>query len=392
MKILHLSIIVISLSFVIAGTSFVSADNETSTAYGGLVRSHQIMAPESMIQLLTGKPTYVPGEKIQIIGAFSPDDLIHVDLVNPADGTKNSTLLQSDNTGHFRTNYIVPYYAVNGTWKILATSGVNHASLDIQVISSNYGINGNITRNYGPNSLTVIKIDSPLKQFRSGIAANDVTCWQGFQLIFKAEDGSPACVTHDTAQNLLKYEWAMWTGSNKIVPISFKTCDTPYVLKTPDISPLFPNDTQITTSYIPVFFMPTNSTGNICVQYKNSNTPSPGHARIFDAQNLSKNADDVSISPSEIQVPTGTTNTTFTIQTGNAGFYGIGFFCGGLPLAVGYDASSNLVKDDFPWWNKAFYCPAMVYSSDITGTRGTAGKNNSSPACASAFPRPTSSW
>lgn len=229
--------------------------------------------------------------------------------------------------------------------------------------------NTNIPPLHGGPPFTFDKL-TPLQQFKSGVAANDVTCLVGFQLIFKADDGSPACATPDTAKKLIEREWASLVGSNKIVPISFKQCDTPFVLKSPDISPLFPNDTQITTSYIPVFFVPTNSTGNICVQYTNSNTPSPGYARIFDAQNLSKNADNVIISPSDVQIPTGVTNMTFTIKTGDAGFYGIGFFCGGLPLAVGYDSSSNLVKDNFPWWDEAFHCPAMVYSSDITGTRG----------------------
>lgn len=169
-----------------------------------------LMTPESRIQLLTAKPTYVPGEKIQIIGAFNPNDLIHIDLVNPFDGTKNSTLIQSDNTGHFRTNYVVPYNAVNGTWKILATSGVNHASLDIQVISSNYERkNENTTHVYGPlGPVTIIQIESPLQQFRHGTISKDVTCWERFQLILKAEDSSPACVKSDSVSKLVLISWA----------------------------------------------------------------------------------------------------------------------------------------------------------------------------------------
>src|SRR6185437_3106946 len=158
MKTLHLSIIIISL-----------------VMFGALSDASGTLAtPESKIQLLTGKPTYVPGEKIQIIGAFSPNDLIHIDLVNPFDGTKNSTLLQSDNTGHFRTNYLVPYNAINGTWKILATSGLNHASLDIQVISSNYEIkNENTTNSYGSGGSVTAKTESPLKQFHLGIKRSE---------------------------------------------------------------------------------------------------------------------------------------------------------------------------------------------------------------------------
>ena len=48
----------------------------------------------------------------------------------------------------------------------------------------------------------------PLEQFKSGIAVKDVTCKQSFQLIIKAEDGSPACVKADTAQILIERGWA----------------------------------------------------------------------------------------------------------------------------------------------------------------------------------------
>ncbi len=201
---MYLSIIVIITSgLIVYNNAF--ANNET-TAYGGLVRSHQTTASKSMIQLLTGKPTYVPGEKIQIIGAFSPNDLIHIDLVNPADGTKNSTFLQSDNTGHFRTNYIVPYNAVNGTWEILATSGFNHASMDIQVISSNYGNMTDVSGSSG--STTATSVESPLKQFRMGTIAQGVRCNTGLQLFFKAEDYTPVCAQSGTATVLLKRGWA----------------------------------------------------------------------------------------------------------------------------------------------------------------------------------------
>gem|GEM_PF-3364740 len=49
--------------------------------------------------------------------------------------------------------------------------------------------------------------EPPLKQFKSGIAANDIECKQGLQLVIKAEDGSPACVKPDTANVLIKRGW-----------------------------------------------------------------------------------------------------------------------------------------------------------------------------------------
>ncbi len=49
---------------------------------------------------------------------------------------------------------------------------------------------------------------SPLKQFKSGIAAHDVTCNKGLQLIIKSRDNSPACVKPDTASQLVQRGWA----------------------------------------------------------------------------------------------------------------------------------------------------------------------------------------
>ncbi|MDE1763312.1 MAG: hypothetical protein KGH88_03590 [Thaumarchaeota archaeon] len=49
---------------------------------------------------------------------------------------------------------------------------------------------------------------SPLEQFRSGIKANDITCTNNLQLIFKVDDGSPACVTLDTANILVERGWS----------------------------------------------------------------------------------------------------------------------------------------------------------------------------------------
>ena len=49
---------------------------------------------------------------------------------------------------------------------------------------------------------------SPLKQLKSGIAPNDISCKTGLSLIFKAEDGSPACVTPTNAGILISRGWA----------------------------------------------------------------------------------------------------------------------------------------------------------------------------------------
>lgn len=55
---------------------------------------------------------------------------------------------------------------------------------------------------------SIYGISSPLAQFRSGVIANNVTCKQGLELIFKAEDGSPACVEQQSVQVLVERGWA----------------------------------------------------------------------------------------------------------------------------------------------------------------------------------------
>jgi hypothetical protein len=83
------------------------------------------------------------------------------------------------------------YYIVNAT-----EIGKFRAGEDFRVVDSN------------SSAINSKLVDSPLMQIKSGIAAKDVKCNQGFQLIIKAEDSSPACVAPDTAQKLIERGWA----------------------------------------------------------------------------------------------------------------------------------------------------------------------------------------
>lgn len=61
-----------------------------------------------------------------------------------------------------------------------------------------------------PPSILVLP-PTPLQQAKNGIGINSIKCFQGlpkFQLITKAEDGSPACVTSGTANILIERGWA----------------------------------------------------------------------------------------------------------------------------------------------------------------------------------------
>ncbi len=52
-------------------------------------------------------------------------------------------------------------------------------------------------------------IEPPLVQLREGIVIQDIKCVDGFQLVLKAVDHSPACVMASTAQQLVVRGWAM---------------------------------------------------------------------------------------------------------------------------------------------------------------------------------------
>ena len=51
------------------------------------------------------------------------------------------------------------------------------------------------------------EIAFPLQQVKDGIAPEDVTCKDTFQLLLKPSNGLPVCITQDTFQKLLKRGW-----------------------------------------------------------------------------------------------------------------------------------------------------------------------------------------
>lgn len=55
---------------------------------------------------------------------------------------------------------------------------------------------------------TSLENDSPLKQLKSGISIDEIQCKEGLELILKASDGSPTCVSPETKQLLIERGWA----------------------------------------------------------------------------------------------------------------------------------------------------------------------------------------
>ena len=225
-----------------------------------------------------------------------------------------------------------------------------------------------------------VPVDSPLKQFKSGIAAKDVKCKQGYQLIIRNENGEPACVTPETASILVDRGWGgltpvglqvqSSTPQNSTLPASFMPCDTPF---------------PPSSGGVPVLYMPTNSIGKLCVRYSNlNNFPAPIGIRIFDANNLTSEATGISTwndLGGNTTISNGDSTVVYWIKTGNQSeFYGLTLFCSPEPLAVGYDNNSNLVSSNFPWLGQIFECPMMSYSFHIDSTTGIGVKYIQSPS------------
>ena len=92
-------------------------------------------------------------------------------------------------------------------------------------------------------------ISSPLKQFQSGILAQHIQCSDGFELIFKSSNDSPACVKPETKIKLIERGWGITPNSVLTNNISANNCGQFYR------APGSPH-----TSTMPILLMNLNST------------------------------------------------------------------------------------------------------------------------------------
>lgn len=68
---------------------------------------------------------------------------------------------------------------------------------------------------------------SPLLQFKLGIPAQNIKCFDNDILIIKAEDGSPACVKPQTEQKLLERGWGIITNQTTWFEFTSIECKLP---------------------------------------------------------------------------------------------------------------------------------------------------------------------
>ncbi|HEV2192984.1 MAG TPA: hypothetical protein VGR54_05110 [Nitrosopumilaceae archaeon] len=99
------------------------------------------------ITMKTVKDTYLLGDNIIILGKSNPNCIIRVTLSDPNGVIVKSVETFSDKTGIFSsTDFRIPGNGTPGTWKLEATSGINHTSLTITVKSGHEGISVRLDR------------------------------------------------------------------------------------------------------------------------------------------------------------------------------------------------------------------------------------------------------
>jgi hypothetical protein len=405
MKTIHLSIIVILLIIVFAGISYVSADNVTSTAHGGLVRLHNELTSGTVsigplplqsdirqnmfywCSTIGNDDSMIDPKILQFVQENSPDLLSKIPDVEQTNQKIRSlyweTLqrkLISDTQEflylHGMTSSIIFQYAlsatscppitdVNGTFAIKdGNGGIGKYKFDLGYNAETY--------QYKFTQLEPIKFASPLKQSQTGISAKDVKCKENLVLVIK-NNGMPICVKPTTVDKLFK------RGILQIettVQTSGSQCNTEFIPKPFELK-AFPNGTSLTINYVPVFLMKPNSIGKICtnnwgtipeMSYSGKVTAGIGKG--------DSTTQDVTVTASPDTITIDNTNKTIvytiTSSKSSSGFYRFSPMfsnCGGIPIAIGYN-STHSFNNDFPWLWDTVPCPMNMANTEITGLTG----------------------
>ncbi len=161
------------------------------------------------VEMNTTKIEFHLGDPIPISGILDANSTIHVTLTDPENMLQYSNTTQSDATGIFSTILHLPIHSTMGIWKIDAANDKHSRQSIILVHPSNQTTSKN-SMHCCDGPVVATNMNSPLKQFKSGIALGDIVCKSNLQLIMKTEDHSPVCVKPNTASILLQRNgWTM---------------------------------------------------------------------------------------------------------------------------------------------------------------------------------------
>tara|TARA_B100000953_G_scaffold165906_1_gene136825 strand:- start:23 stop:628 length:606 start_codon:yes stop_codon:yes gene_type:complete len=87
------------------------------------------------ITLSSTKDVYALGERVLIIGKTGTNSILSLSLIDPQDNTIRTQEIFSDSNGQFVNTFRIPIDGETGIWKIEATSRLDHAATEFNVIS-----------------------------------------------------------------------------------------------------------------------------------------------------------------------------------------------------------------------------------------------------------------
>lgn len=194
MKTLHLVII----SVILLLTSFSMHTTCANTVNPNATYSNYTVSKQNWF--ITLKNNYHAGEIVHILGHANPSTVIQIKLKDPNNTVTKYEQTLTDGSGILVSDIKIPSDGIPGVWNIETSDGIT-------------------------STVKAIIVDpfSPLKQFKSGTVAKDVICSQGFQLVIKSEDGSPACVKPHDVHKLITIGWANKIIRNNIIKSSNAT-------------------------------------------------------------------------------------------------------------------------------------------------------------------------
>ncbi len=114
-----------------------------------------------------------------------------------SNSNKPGIIYQTVLTGTANANITIPYTAKNQT-------ATDYSNIDYNTTKSFQFVVHDSNKTSQKQPAYVLP---PLQQIRAGALAQNVKCSVNFNLIIKAEDGSPACVKPDTANILMERGW-----------------------------------------------------------------------------------------------------------------------------------------------------------------------------------------
>lgn len=225
--------------------------------------------------------------------------------------------------------------------------------------------------------MSVIFIQSPLKQFQSGISSQHIQCNDGLELIFKSSNGSPACVKHDTAMKLVKRGWEIISNLALTNNVSENNCGqfsrAPGSLR-PDTMPVLLIDLN-STSCARLTFTIVHNPGTTLSSLNITSGLLIGNYNVTKHVNLLSvvpgkdytHSFQTTVVPKIIDLSNFPTDSNFTVTymikplPNATGFYDYSIprlLCSSYPLAVGYTAD-QVNYSDFSYINQQIHSCAL---------------------------------